>query len=169
MLFALTIVAGLVPASFAHNNQDSNNAQFNELKDSKTQIKVDKVVKVDAAYKYKKYKKYKKSSKYYSKYRYNKYKKYKKYSYKKKSTRYAYSSIGDCWAMSNYLHKKFTKAGVKSRIIQYKTSMSPRHRSVQIYKSGKWVDYNYKANGYNKIYNATSSKPGMHVIATAKV
>lgn len=167
MLFALTIVAGLVPASFAQNNQDSNNAQFNELKDSKTQIKVDEVVKVDAAYKYKKYSKkkyksYKKSSKYYNKY------KYKKYSYKKKSTRYAYSSIGDCWAMSNYLHKKLTKAGVKSRIIQYKTSMSPRHRSVQIYKSGKWVDYNYKANGYNKIYNATSSKPGMHVIASAK-
>ena len=168
MLFALTIVAGLVPASFAHNNQDSNNAQFNELKDSKTQIKVDEVVKVDAAYKYKKYKKYKKYSKYYSKYRY-KYKKYKKYSYKKKSTRgYAYSSIGDCWAMSNYLHKKLTKSGVKSRIIQYKTSMSSRHRSVQVYKSGKWVDYNYKANGYNKIYNATSSKPGMHVIASAK-
>ena len=98
-----------MPASFAHNNQDSNNAQFNELKDSKTQIKVDEVVKVDAAYKYKKYKKYKKYSKYYSKYRYNKYKKYKKYSYKKKSTRgYAYSSIGDCWAMSNYLHKKLS-------------------------------------------------------------
>lgn len=159
-------MAGLVPASFAQNNQDSNNAQFNELKDSKTQIKVDEVVKVDAAYKYKKYKKYKKYSKYYSKYR--KYK-YKKYSYKKKSTSgYRYSSIGDCWAMSNYLHKKLSKAGVKSRIIQYKTSMSSRHRSVQVYNSGKWVDYNYKANGYNKIYNATSSKPGMHVIASAK-
>lgn len=71
--------------------------------------------------------------------------------------------------MSNYLYKKLTKKGVKARIVQYKTKMSSRHRSVQLYQGGKWVDYNYKANGYNKIYNATSSKPGLQVVATSKV
>ncbi|MDO8869664.1 MAG: hypothetical protein Q7V10_02825 [Methanobacteriaceae archaeon] len=147
MLFALSIVAGILPVSFADNNQEKTKFKLNE---SNTHVKVDKAVEVNGAYKYKKYKKYK------------------KYSYKK-SSGYRYSKIGDCWAMSNYLYKKLTKKGTKARIVQYKTKMSSRHRSVQLYKNGKWADYNYKANGINKIYNATSSKPGMKVIATSKV
>lgn len=166
MLFALSIVAGILPVSFADNNQESN---IIKLSNNKVHTSVDSVVKVDAAYKYKKYKKYKSYKKYRS-YKKSSYYKYKKYSYKKKSSSgYHYSSIGDCWAMSNYLYKKLTKKGTKSRIVQYKTKMSSRHRSVQLYKNGKWADYNYKANGINKIYNATSSKPGMKVIATSKV
>lgn len=154
MLFALSIVAGIVPVSFADKVADNNKENINlKLNESNTHVKVDKAVEVNGAYKYKKYRHYK----------------YKKYSYKKSSRGYHYSKIGDCWAMSKYLYKKLTKKGTKARIIQYKTSMSSRHRSVQLYKKNKWVDYNYKAHGINRIYHATSSKPCMKVISTSKV
>lgn len=71
---------------------------------------------------------------------------------------------GDCWVNSAYLYSQITGSGNKARIIQYKTSLSPRHRSVQVYQNGAWVDYNYKANGYAKRYYATKSKPGMTVL-----
>ncbi|MCG2828528.1 hypothetical protein [Methanothermobacter sp. K4] len=144
---------------------------------SKTQTIKAEPVKVDAAYKYKKYKKYKKTyrkkvratyrtsvkKRYYKKYKY----------YKKKRVRAAYSTstyrydpdIGDCWAMSEYLYKKLTSAGKKVRIIQYATSMSPRHRTVQVYSGGCWVDYDY--SGYNRIYHPTSRKPGMFVVKSS--
>lgn len=71
---------------------------------------------------------------------------------------------GDCWDNSAYLYGKLSSSGTQSRIIQYGTSLSSRHRSVQVYKNGRWVDYNYKSNGYAKRYYATKSKPGMHVV-----
>lgn len=87
---------------------------------------------------------------------------------KYRSTRgYSYSSkkgTGDCWDNSAYLYGHLTSSGTKARIIQYGTSLSPRHRSVQVYQNGRWVDYNYKSNGYAKRYYATKSKPGMTVI-----
>lgn len=79
--------------------------------------------------------------------------------------KYHYSKIGDCWAMSNYLYKKFKKSGKKVRIIQYRTKFSSRHRSIQLYYKNKWRDYSYK--GINKIYKATSSKPGVKVIKSS--
>ncbi|MEN4030095.1 MAG: peptidoglycan-binding domain-containing protein [Methanobacterium sp.] len=72
--------------------------------------------------------------------------------------------IGDCWDNSEHLYSQLTGSGTKARIIQYGTSLSPRHRSVQVYQNGAWVDYNYKANGYAKRYYATKSKPGVTVI-----
>lgn len=71
---------------------------------------------------------------------------------------------GDCWDNSENLYSQLTASGSKARIIQYGTSLSPRHRSVQTYQNGAWVDYNYKANGYAKRYYATGSKPGVSVI-----
>lgn len=71
---------------------------------------------------------------------------------------------GDCWDNSEILHSQLTGSGTKARIIQYGTSLSPRHRSVQVYQNGAWVDYNYKASGYAKRYYATKSKPGVTVI-----
>jgi hypothetical protein len=71
---------------------------------------------------------------------------------------------GDCWTNSAILYNQLKKTGKKVRIIQYKTSLSPRHRSIQVYQNGRWVDYNYKANGYAKLYYATKSKPGVHVV-----
>ncbi len=56
---------------------------------------------------------------------------------------------GDCWAYSEYLNSKFKAAGYQSRIIQYATSYSSRHRSVQLYQNGQWKTVPYKAYGYN--------------------
>ena len=55
---------------------------------------------------------------------------------------------GDCWAFSDYLNTKFKKAGYKSRVVQYATSYSSRHRSVQLYQNGAWKTVPYRAYGY---------------------
>jgi N-acetylmuramoyl-L-alanine amidase len=65
--------------------------------------------------------------------------------------------IGDCWDNSAALYKKLTSSGSQARIIQYATSQSSRHRSVQVYSDGEWVNYDYKANGYARTYYATSN------------
>ncbi len=71
---------------------------------------------------------------------------------------------GDCWSNSVILYNNLKRSGKRARIVQYRTSLSPRHRSVQIYRDGRWVDFNYRGNGYSQTYNATRFKPGMHVI-----
>lgn len=73
---------------------------------------------------------------------------------------------GDCWAMSDYLHKKFKKAGIKSRIVQYPTSYVSNHRSVQYYKGGNWVDVPYRSYGINMMFNNTSGSKYGRVIAS---
>jgi len=64
---------------------------------------------------------------------------------------------GDCWAMSDYLYKHMTAAGMKSRIIQYATAYSSRHRSVQYFSNGAWVNAPYRAYGLNMLFNNTKS------------
>ena len=59
---------------------------------------------------------------------------------------------GDCWAMSSYLNSEFQAAGYKSRIIQYGTAYSSRHRSVQLYQNGQWKTVPYRAYGYNYLF-----------------
>ena len=97
---------------------------------------------------------------------YNQRSQYKK-SYRKNQYKRYYKSNrgkGDCWDNSAALYGRLTASGQKARIIQYRTSLSSRHRSVQVYKNGRWVDYDYKGNGYAKTYFATKNKPGMSVI-----
>ena len=77
------------------------------------------------------------------------------------------SGSGDCWAMSDYLYSKLSAAGITSRIVQYSTSYSSRHRSVQLYGSNGWYDVPYGSYGYSTMFKATSSKPGMTVIASS--
>jgi hypothetical protein len=72
---------------------------------------------------------------------------------------------GDCWAMSDYLQTKLTKAGIRSRVVQYANSYTSRHRSVQLYQNGKWLDVPYKKYGINQLFSAQSSKPSLKVIA----
>jgi cell wall hydrolase len=72
--------------------------------------------------------------------------------------------IGDCWTNSAALYSQLTRSGQKARIIQYATSLSPRHRSVQVYQNGAWVNYNYKANGYAQTYYATSNSVNGKVV-----
>jgi hypothetical protein len=67
------------------------------------------------------------------------------------------SGRGDCWAMSDYLYKRMAKAGMKVRIIQYSTSYSSRHRSVQYYKSGKWHNAPYRQYFSTNMFNDTQS------------
>ena len=74
---------------------------------------------------------------------------------------------GDCWAMSDYLYGKLSAAGIHSRIVQYSTAYSARHRSVQLYEDGAWVDVPYSSYGYSTMFKATSSKPGMTVLASS--
>jgi N-acetylmuramoyl-L-alanine amidase len=71
---------------------------------------------------------------------------------------------GDCWTNSAALYSQLTGSGQKARIIQYATSLSPRHRSVQVYSNGAWVNYNYKANGYAQTYYATSNSVNGKVV-----
>lgn len=74
---------------------------------------------------------------------------------------------GDCWAMSEYLYGKLSAAGIHSRIVQYSTAYSANHRSVQLYQNGAWVDVPYSSYGYSTMFKATSSKPGMTVLASS--
>ncbi len=96
----------------------------------------------------------------------------------KKAAKYGYSSAahdaaglvkigaGDCWAMSDYLYKKFKAAKIKSRIVQYATAYSSKHRSVQLYKGGSWVDVSYRAYGFNSNFNNTAASRYGSVIAS---
>jgi len=62
------------------------------------------------------------------------------------------AGVGDCWAINEYLHGKFQTAGYNSRVIQYATSYSSRHRSVQLNQNGKWITVPYRAYGYNCLF-----------------
>jgi hypothetical protein len=70
------------------------------------------------------------------------------------STAAAMQSVGagDCWAMSQYLNGQFQAAGYQSRVIQYATSYSSQHRSVQVYRNGGWQTVPYRAYGYNSMF-----------------
>lgn len=79
--------------------------------------------------------------------------------YVKITTRYYTSGkgTGDCWQCSETLYQQLKRKGYHVRIIQYPTSYSSRHRSVQYLSGGRWIDYAYKANGYAWRYYATSN------------
>lgn len=70
---------------------------------------------------------------------------------------------GDCWAHADWLYSRLTQAGIKARILQYATSASPRHRSVQILQNGAWVDVPYKQYNVSSLFRATTNKPGAFV------
>ncbi|MEN6330027.1 MAG: hypothetical protein ABFC91_07035 [Methanobacteriaceae archaeon] len=186
MLLALAICA--LPFSGAVDNQDLSQSttisQVNSI-ESANSASVSKP-EVNAAYKYKKSyrKKYKK---YYKKYKKSYRKKYKKYYYKKvyRNGKYRYvratyyvaykvsyrstgrKGTGDCWTNSEILYNQLIKKGYKVRIIQYATSMSSRHRSVQYNKNGNWVNYDYRGNGYAMRYYWTSNYVNGKVIKSS--
>jgi hypothetical protein len=70
---------------------------------------------------------------------------------------------GSCWAMSEFIYNKCKAAGIPARILQYKTTMSSRHRSVQIQQGGKWVNFPYGKLDYR--FGATSGVSKGKVIA----
>lgn len=65
---------------------------------------------------------------------------------------------GDCWAASYFIACELEKRGVKARILNYPTSMSSNHRSVQ-YKNdkGKWVNFPYRKYKIHSWFRDTQS------------
>jgi hypothetical protein len=96
----------------------------------------------------------------------------------KTAAKFGYSSVahdaagiikygsGDCWAMSDYLFKQLSAAGIKARVVQYPTSYSSNHRSVQLYQNGVWIDVPYREYGFNMLFNNTSGSKSGTVIAS---
>lgn len=76
------------------------------------------------------------------------------------------TGCGDCWAMADWIYKKCTAAGIKAKIVQYPTSASQRHRSVQINTGSGWEDFPYsKYPGINKNFKAYSgSRTGKAIL-----
>jgi len=74
---------------------------------------------------------------------------------------------GDCWQNSNVLYNQLTASGTKARIIQYGNSYSSNHRSVEVWNGNRWVDYDYRGNGYSNRYYATSHGSSAKVIASS--
>ena len=173
MLFAIALAICLAPLSEGLTNQNIDQNAINseiknqQLSNANSVVTAAPIAQVNAAKKYKKtYKKtYKKYKKTYKKYRHVKaaY----TYRYKVRYTSSGGKGTGDCWTNSEILFKQLSAAGQKVRIIQYPTSQSSRHRSVQLYQNGAWVNYDYKGNGYAWRYHATSGSSHGKVIKTS--
>ena len=87
--------------------------------------------------------------------------------YIKVTTSYYKSSgkgVGDCWQCSEVLYSKLKAKGFHVRILQYPTSYSPRHRSVQYMVGGKWCNFDYKGQGYANRYYWTRNYVNGHVV-----
>ena len=182
LLFALAIVICTLPLSGAvdslSTSQSTSVSQVTNI-DSANSASVAKPEVNAASYYWKKKTYYVKKYKYKKKYRNGRYR-YVRAAYYVKVTKYvkvyyksSYKSskgskgTGDCWTNSAILYNQLKKQGYKVRIIQYATSMSSRHRSVQYYSNGKWVNYNYKGNGYAMRYWYTSNYVNGKVIKTS--
>ncbi|OWT33346.1 hypothetical protein BGI41_02875 [Methanobrevibacter sp. 87.7] len=83
-----------------------------------------------------------------------------KYTYKLYGETYTTSNnlkkykYGDCWAFSEYLYESLVDAGYTARVLQYTTSSSNVHRSVQIkLTNGSWVAFPYREYGWGNFYD----------------
>ena len=74
---------------------------------------------------------------------------------------------GDCWQNSNVLYNQLTASGTKARIVQYGNSYSSNHRSVEVWNGNRWVDYDYRGNGYSNRYYATKHSSSSKVISSS--
>lgn len=64
------------------------------------------------------------------------------------------SGVGECWAFSDLIFTELKRYKVSCRIMDYVTSESPHHRSVQYKnKDGKWTNFPYREYGWNTKYN----------------
>ena len=63
---------------------------------------------------------------------------------------------GDCWGCSDTIACELISRGVTTRILQYGTSYSDVHRSVQYQDAtGNWQDFPYRKYGFNSLFNNT--------------
>jgi hypothetical protein len=173
LLFALGVAICILPLVGGVANQEKAtinvqekifNANFVQYNEAVAYKKVNAAKKVKAVKKMVKAAKKVKAKKKYKK-KYTKVKAAKRY--KVRYTSSGGKGTGDCWTNSEILFKQLSAAGQKVRIIQYPTSSSSRHRSVQLYQNGAWVNYDYKGNGYKSTYYATSGSSHGTVIKTS--
>ena len=63
---------------------------------------------------------------------------------------------GDCWGMSDYIACELKSRGVETKIKQYGTAYSDRHRSV-LYKdkNGKWTRFPYREYNVSMLFRDT--------------
>lgn len=74
------------------------------------------------------------------------------------------TGAGDCWGCSDTLSCELTQRGVKTKILEYGTSMSSAHRSVQYLDGSEWKNFPYKKYGFHSYFTATSGvKSGKEV------
>ena len=83
------------------------------------------------------------------------------------------SGVGECWAFSDLIFTELKRYKVSCRIMNYPTSASGNHRSVQYKdKNGKWQNFPYREYGwntkYNNMLNDTSGVWGGRVVAEYK-
>ena len=76
---------------------------------------------------------------------------------------------GSCWAWSGALYTECTAKNYQCKVIEYQTSYSGQHRSVQINNNGNWEDFPYGQTNVPKMVYATSSKPGLHDISESQL
>lgn len=63
------------------------------------------------------------------------------------------SGYGDCWAFSEFIYNELKSYKVNCRVVEYGTSYSEQHRSVQYQdKKNKWVDFPYREYGWGTKY-----------------
>jgi len=125
-----------------------------------------RVEEVQAAKKYRKVR-YIKRYRYVKRYRHGRVRYVRAAYYIKVTTSYYKSSgrgTGDCWQCSEVLYSKLKAKGFHVRILQYPTSYSPRHRSVQYMVGGKWCNFDYKGQGYANRYYWTRNYVNGHVV-----
>ena len=72
---------------------------------------------------------------------------------------------GDCWGCSDTIACELISRNVDVRILEYVTSSSDQHRSVQ-YKNnhGKWINFPYRKYGFSQLFNDTSNVVTGHEI-----
>jgi len=51
------------------------------------------------------------------------------------------SKVGDCWGLAEWAAKQLQANNYKTRIVQGASSGSSRHRWVQVYIDGKWINF----------------------------
>lgn len=62
---------------------------------------------------------------------------------------------GDCWGCSDTLSCELEQRGVKTKILEYPTSASSQHRSVQYLDGSEWKNFPYRKYGFNSSFNST--------------
>ena len=63
---------------------------------------------------------------------------------------------GDCWGCSDTISCELESRGVKTKILEYGTSASSQHRSVQYLDGNEWKNFPYRKYGFNQLFNDTS-------------